>query len=152
MASRWARSLAQRENVLFSHFSEELHGVKLMIRAVQGILRETSVLDYRVGAAHNDGARGHELRRQVVQAGDDRESHEENAGIFREGNSVIVDDTTDDATQDKVADKVDRRHLGRLLLAGEAQVKNDQDDTDQEFEDRHFETVNIEQGGTLPGI
>lgn len=65
---------------------------------------------------------------------------------------MIVDDTTDDATQDKVADKVDRRHLGRLLLAGEAQVKNDQDDTDQEFEDRHFETVNIEQGDTLPGI
>ena len=62
---------------------------------------------------------------------------------------MIVDDAADSATEDKVPDKVDRRHLDRLLLAREAQVEDDQDDTDQELKDRHFETVNIEHDVTL---
>ena len=62
---------------------------------------------------------------------------------------MVVDDAADNATENKVPDKVDRGHLDRLLLARQAQVEDDQDDTDQEFKDRHFETVNIEHDATV---
>ena len=62
---------------------------------------------------------------------------------------MVVDHAADSATEDKVSDKVDRRHLDRLLLAREAQVEDDQDDTDQELKDRHFETVQIEHDATV---
>ena len=60
---------------------------------------------------------------------------------------MVVDDAADNATEDKVPDKVDRCQLDRLLLAREAQVEDDQGDTDQELKDRHFETVNIKHDG-----
>ena len=37
----------------------------------------------------------------------------------------------------------------RPLLAREAQVEDDQGDTDQELKDRHFETMNIEHESSL---
>ena len=46
---------------------------------------------------------------------------------------MVVDDAADNATEDKVPDKVDRCQLDRPLLAREAQVEDDQDDTDQEL-------------------
>lgn len=40
----------------------------------------------------------------------------------------------DNAAENEVPDNVDRCHLDRLLLARQAQVEGDQDDTDQELE------------------
>ncbi len=63
---------------------------------------------------------------------------------------MVVDDAADNATEDKVPDKVDRCQLGRPLLAREAQVEDDQGDTDQELKDRHLETMKIEHDAMLP--
>ena len=89
-------------------------------------MSKSPALDDPVRLSHHERAGRHELRRQVVQAGDDSKGDEQEADVLRERDCVVVDDTADNATEDKVPDKVDRCQLDRLLLTREAQVEDDQ--------------------------